>query len=110
MKMSLDTNAMEWQGPWQSVVEQGEPLVRELASELSKQHLLYGVPVGAVGHRQDCDDVLFELLSGTGRFAIVHLTYAQHPEGDSRWSETTLYENWLNFERNRMAADARDWE
>ena len=58
-------------------------LARELHSELCSEHVLFNIPAVAIGGRQDCDDVLFRLLDGSGRLAVVHLTYAQHPEPES---------------------------
>ena len=48
-------------------------MARELYSEVGERHVLYGIKARPVGHRQDCDDALFELLDGSGRFAVVHL-------------------------------------
>lgn len=102
-------NKLQWRVPWHPVAEQqGEALLRELKSELSKRHVLHGIAVRAVGQRQDCDDVVFELLDGSGRFAVVHLTFARHPEPDPRWPETTLFENWADFERQTQS-DAAEW-
>jgi hypothetical protein len=84
---------MEWPEPWQPVEdpEEGLALEAELARELSAPHPLYGLPVAVVGRRIDCDDVLFRLLDGTGRYALVHLTYCDGQE-QAPWPGTTLYE------------------
>ena len=95
------TSAVKWLAPWHPIqdAEAERVLAQELRAELSKRHVLHGIAVRAVGRRQDCDDVLFELLHGSGRFAVVHLTYSQHPEPDPRWPDTTVYDNWPHFER-----------
>src|SRR5688572_25990080 len=104
--------AVKWLVPWHPIAEvtSVEVLAQELRAELSRHHVLFGIGVRAVGRRQDCDDVLFELLDGSGRFAVVHLTYARHPEPDPCWPETTLYDSWSDFERERMTADAEGWQ
>jgi len=77
-------------------------------SELCQQHVLVGLKVRPIAYRQDCDDFLFELLDGSGRFAVVHLTYAQHPETDPRWPATAIYKDWTEFVQT-MKEDAADW-
>lgn len=52
----------------------------ELQKELKEGHPLFGLPVAAVAERRGSDDVLFEILDGTGRFADVHLTWAGERE------------------------------
>ena len=81
----------------------------ELHAELSPRHLLFGVSVRAVGYRQDCDDVLFELLDGSKRYAVVHLSFAQHPEPDPRWPETSMFENWDDFCWKDMTVEHNNW-
>jgi hypothetical protein len=51
---------VEWLVPWYSIADDPVEVAgmeRELRRELSSGHPLYGVPVQAVGRRQDCDDV-----------------------------------------------------
>ena len=52
-----------------------------LRRELSAGHPLYDMPTRAVGRRQDCDDVLFSIEDGSGRVAVVHLTWTQRRTG-----------------------------
>ncbi len=105
------STGVNWLIPWRPIVgatpEDGAS--RQLYCELGRRHILYGIKVRPVGHRQDCDDVLFELLDGSGRFAVVHLTYAQHPESDPRWPRSDIYADWSTFERDRMRPDAEEW-
>jgi hypothetical protein len=100
-----------WLTPWHPI-DGGAPddgTVRELRREISARHVLHGVPVRPVARRQDCDDVLFELLDGTGRLAVVHLTYSTRPEPDPRWPETTLFDGWPHFDRDAMQPDHTQW-
>jgi hypothetical protein len=83
-------------------------LSAELYRELCQRHELYGIKVRPIARRQDCDDYLFELLDGSGRFAVVHLTFGQHPEPDPLWPSTEIYQNWTQFERERMQRDAAE--
>lgn len=99
-----------WLVPWRRI-EGGradDPVVQELYREVSAGHILYGLKARPIAQRQDCDDVLFQLLDGSGRFAVVHLTYAQHPEPDPRWPERVIYREWTGF-LQAMKADADDW-
>ena len=78
---------MAYLEPWFNV---NDPrLGDELRRELPSGHVLAGLPVVARARRQDRDDVLFELLDGSGRFAQVHLTY--QAESDPRWPTTTIF-------------------
>ena len=106
--MQSERPIVEWLIPWHPL-EGGTPddgTVRELRREMCRGHVLHGVPVRPVARRQDCDDVLFELLDGTGRLAVVHLTYAR--ETDPQWPETTLFDRWQDFER-QMREEHADW-
>ena len=99
-----------WLVPWRAI-EGGhaeDRTAKELYAEVCMKHVLFGIRARPVGCRQDCDDFLFELLDGSGRFAVVHLTYAQHPEPDPRWPETSVYRDWGEF-LSVMKEDAADW-
>lgn len=91
---------MNWPRTWEPFSESsGEDYyVQQLRLELGPGHVLQNVPVRAVGTGFS-DDVLFELLDGSGRFAAVHLAFNQHAGPDANWPETVLYENWDHFER-----------
>jgi hypothetical protein len=61
------------------------------------------VPVAALAKRNDADDVLFELRDGTGRVAVMHLTF-QHP-GRPPWPQTTIFASLETWADERMKAD-----
>ncbi len=109
--MSPNPSSIDWPLPWHLILEGkvDDRTATELYSEVGKQHVLYGIKVRPVARRQDSDDVLFQLLDDSGRFAIVHLTYAQHPEADPQWPGTDLYSDWAAFETNRLQPDAEEW-
>ena len=108
--MYSDTAGMTWLVPWRPIAggHPDDPTAKELYSELCQSHVLFDLKARPIAHRQDCDDFLFELLDNSGRFAVVHLTYAQHPETDPRWPETVIYPDWDQFIQT-MKADAADW-
>jgi hypothetical protein len=103
--------ARDWLIPWHPIIggTSDDGIVQELRSELSHDHVLFGIPVCPIGHRQDCDDCLFQLLDGTNRVAVVHLTYAQHPEPNPIWPETRIFESMQQFVRNEMAPEHESW-
>jgi hypothetical protein len=102
---------MEWLVPWHPAIDgtSCDAMVRELRAELCEAHILFGIPVRQIGHRQDCDDALFEFLDGTNRVAVVHLTFAQHPEPDPIWPETRIFENINAFIRDEMIPTHEEW-
>jgi len=108
--MCPDAANMTWLVPWRPIAEgrADDSTAKELYSELCQRHVLFGLKARPVAHRQGCDDFLFELLDESGRFALVHLTYAQHPETDPQWPETVIYKDWSQFVQ-AMKADAADW-
>jgi len=74
----------------------------ELLRESKPGHALFGIPVAAIGRRYDQDDVLFELLDGSGRVAEVHLTWTGERERPP-WPGTTLFasfEDWAESVRD----------
>jgi hypothetical protein len=80
---------VEWLVPWHSVSDapvQVAGMERELQREFSLGHLLFGMPVKTFARRQDCDDVLFAVQDGTGRVAVVHLTWTQSPSECPPWT------------------------
>jgi len=64
-----------------------EELVRECAST---EHPLYGVEVRAIARCVASDDVLYE-LPGSGRLAIVHLTWSR--ETDPHWPGCDFFDD-----------------
>jgi hypothetical protein len=79
---------MEWVEPWYSIAGNEKlTLELELARELTAGHPLYGAPVSALGRRLDCDDVLFGLTDGTGRVALVHLTWSAGEKPPWPWTD-----------------------
>jgi hypothetical protein len=69
---------MEFPPPYYPIEypEDGPVFEAELRLELKPGHPLYGLPLSTIGRRYDQDDVLFQVLDGSGRVAEVHLTWA----------------------------------
>jgi hypothetical protein len=109
----MDTiDSITWLAPWQPVHAPG--LGAELQKEVSAGHPLYRQDAVAVGHRCDCDDVLFFLPKNTLPYAVVHLTWSGKAERVD-WPATTLYaslEDWITRGMQRdhqtYAAETRD--
>jgi hypothetical protein len=91
---------------WQSVAEGAAAnLTAELARELPPGHPLCGVPVAAIAYRNP-DDVLFRLLDGSGRLAVVQLTWSRGLESLPR-PFTKIYADEADL---RPSVDAEDRE
>lgn len=97
---------MEWLEPWWHAPKSPDLAAyeRELAAELGRGHPLYGVPLTALGKHDGSDDVLFRLLDGSGRVAVVHLTWARHPEPPP-WPGFELFPSLEAFAAERMRPD-----
>jgi hypothetical protein len=70
---------MTWLEPWYSILDNADQIAgmeRQLHAEVPAGHALHSLPVRALARRQDCDDVLFGIEDGTGRVAVVHLTWS----------------------------------
>jgi|tagenome__1003787_1003787.scaffolds.fasta_scaffold15953492_1 hypothetical protein len=75
----------------------GDDFLRELHREYVPGHILHGISLRAIA-TGDLDNVLFELMDGSGRFAAVHLSHAK--ESDPHWPDTKVYDDWAHFERD----------
>jgi len=92
---------MEWLDPWYSVEDeptQVAGMAQELARELPPGHELYGLAVSTLARRDGCDDVLFQIDDGSGRVAMVHLTWTTSPPETLPWPMAAVYpsiEMWM---------------
>jgi hypothetical protein len=92
--------------PW-CKINNASAAERQLRDELPRDHVLVGVPVVALAQRQDCDDFLFSLEDGSGRVAVVHLTYSKNI--DARWPSTHFYACVSAWSSECMASDHADF-
>ena len=103
---------MMWLEPWVDLASRGPDRAgafeRELDRELAPGHVLYGVPVAAIGKRDGTDEVLFRLLDGSGRVAVVHLTWTQSPPDRPPWPVAEVYSGFDEFVEQRMKPDHLD--
>lgn len=102
---------MEWLEPWCSTEQLDsrfhENFIRQLELEVPLGHDMYGLPVRLIG-RGDGDDSLFEILDGSNRVAVVHLTWSK---GQERlpWPSAEIYKSIDAFTRERMLPEHREW-
>jgi len=107
MRRELDFEVME---PWQRVIaeEEAQLLKKELQGEVGEQHVLFGLPVSVLARRVDKDDVLFFLEDGSGRCAVVHLTWS-HKREATPWPRTTLYSDLQDWAAKCMEPSHREY-
>lgn len=93
--------------PWQAP---GDPAFyeTELKKEVSFFHPLNWKNVRAIAHRTDCDDVLFEVLTGKWKYAVVHLTWRK--ERSRKFPTTKFYKDWKDVYVNCIAEDHKAWK
>ena len=100
---------MLWLDPWCDVTDLGAEFAaafeRVLTREVAPGHPLYGIPVAAIGKHDGSDDVLFRLLDGSERVAVVHLTWTQSPPERPPWPTAELFANLEAFAEERMRPD-----
>ncbi len=93
--------------PWKPVLENEQRLVleTELASTISRDHLLQGKRAQAFARRVDCDEVAY-IIDGGPQIAVVHLTYSV--ETDSNWPLAIVYDSVDHFAEARMIPDHKE--
>lgn len=92
--------------PWRSLSEsRAEALSLGLTRELSPGHELYGIVARAIAARIDQDDVLFELRGHEKLLAVVHLTWSQRSEQNSKYPRTHLFGGWDDWVREKLIPD-----
>lgn len=93
--------------PWQTT---GDAAFYETAlkKEVSFFHPLNWKKVRAIAHRTDCDDVLFEVLTGKRKYAVVHLTWRK--ESSRKFPITKFYKDWQDVYVNCIAEDHKLWK
>lgn len=63
----------------------------ELQREISAGHPLFGLRVRTLARRRANDDVLFAVEDGTGRVAVVHLTWTHNPPDPPPFPRTVMF-------------------
>jgi hypothetical protein len=98
--------------PWHSVLDDAAQVAGmslQLRREVASGHPLFGLLVKTLARRQDCDDVLFAIEDGSGRVAVVHLTWTQSPPERPPYPWTVFYPNLAAWEAEGMRADAEEF-
>ena len=101
---------MTWLEPWYSVADEpaeSAGMKRELEQELAPGHPLFGVPVETMG--RCCDDVVFRLLDGSGRIAVVHLTWNHNAPDPSSDPATAIFESEDRWIAECMRPDHKEY-
>src|SRR6187200_3276792 len=110
--MHQQARQYEFLEPWcctdQLDVHFHETFLNELKTEVGPDHVMYDVPVRMIGRDGGSDDTLFEILDGSNRLALVHLTWAK---GQERlpWPGTTIYPYFEAFTTERMIPQNQDY-
>jgi hypothetical protein len=89
---------MELPRNWQPVVgDLVSGFAHELAKETAAGHMLFGLKTEAVATSQGTDlDVLFRVLDGSNRYAVVHLTWSKSADRPPfPWAE--VYASYEDF-------------
>lgn len=107
----LQSMNIDWLEPWWSTAEFDEPYHAGFKSQLEREvgpdHPLFGLQTRLVG-RGNGDDALFAICDGTGRYAVVHLTWATHQES-MPWPVTEIYPSLDAFVAQRMIPENSQW-
>ncbi len=92
--------------PWQET-DNPSFYENELKKEMSFFHPLNWRKFRAIALRSDRDDVLFELLTGNRKYAIVHLTWSK--ENSRKFPSTKFYKDWQDLYQNCILNDHKEW-
>ena len=101
-------NTQQISEPWLVVSSNKSHFEDELEREVSSEHPLYGKSVKAIAHRQDRDDVLFEVHDSDFSYATVHLTYKKEHTQD--FPLVSFFKDWNEVYINLIQADIKEWD
>lgn len=108
--MGQDDPLIEFLDPWWSTAGKDarfhDTFHDQLRREVPPGHVMYGVPARMIARHDASDDTLFELLDGSGRVAVVHLTWAKRRER-LPWPGTDVYPSLRAFAEERMLPEHR---
>lgn len=103
---------MEWLKPWLSTEGENEKFREVFAHqpglEVGPEHQLFRLSTRLIGRGQG-DDALFEILDGTGRVAVVHLTWAKTTERHP-WPITKFYADIQEWVEKCMRPEHEAWD
>lgn len=84
-------------------------LTKEFQREVRRDGLLHGIDLNAIAVRCETDDVLFQVLDGTDRVAVVHLTWSGKTDTRPGWPWTRIYESVAAWRTECMIPDHEDY-
>lgn len=102
--------SIEWLIPWKPIedTELARVFEEELAREVAPDHPLYSMPFVAIGQHGGTDDFLFRVNDGSGRFALVHLTWSSQPE-TAPWPQSMLFDSEIDWVEQGMKLDHEEY-
>ena len=89
------------EGWFASDTSRSASLLAELEREVPPGHLLRGVPIEVVAHREGTDDILCRHLGDSSRFTVIHLSWRGREEIDARYPAVESsgdFESFLAYE------------
>lgn len=98
---------IEWLEPWHPVddPEKREALEKQLATEVSEGHALFGQKATLIARAGGSDDALFSLSDG--RIAEVHLVWQGRQK--SPWPSTGIFPSLSVWVSESMIPRHREW-
>ncbi len=77
---------------------ESKKLYSELQKELPQEHLLFGVDVEVIAHRDGAtDDILVRHVGEPERYTVIHLTWSSRQEGDAAHPSVEVDGSWEDF-------------
>jgi ankyrin repeat protein len=103
--MPNETRHYEFLDPWWATDGDSGPweqrFLNQLQTQVGPEHVMYGLPVRIVGSYGGSKALLFEILDGSGRLAVINVTW-ENVEHSFSLPDTTLYPNFEAFKTQRM--------
>jgi hypothetical protein len=99
--------SVKWLHPWYPVANPQE-LLGELRLEVTSGHPLCDLPLRTIVRRYDRDDALFQIEDGSGRVAMVHLTWSMNPERVPFGPETAILDSLTSWAETVMVENHQD--
>ncbi|MGD0097065.1 MAG: hypothetical protein ABSB60_11250 [Terracidiphilus sp.] len=100
---------MEILEPW--TASSDSRLIDELRREMALGHVLEAIELSPVACKPACDEAVYALNDGSGRFALVHLTFGMTREKSPKLPLTWIFdglEQWLDYMRAVHASWAEE--
>ncbi len=110
--MPNEDRRYEYLGPWWATAGDSglweQRFLSQLQTQVGPDHPMYGLPVRIVGSCGGSSALLFEILDGTGRFAVIGITW-EMPAFSFSLPDTTFYPNFEAFKTQRMIPEHAEY-